>query len=492
MTSFDWRLDGRTKGLPAGSPPLSRSDIARAGWNVLREDLPLALAVLKESSLRHNAAWMNAFRALTQVEIAPHGKTSMSPELYARQLNDGAWGITVATVQQLRVCRDAGIRRVLLANQLVGRQSIRYVREELARDPRFEFCCLVDSVAGADLLAKMGSGSNSKMGSGSNFPPGVATTKSEPDPNSGSKSEPDPNFGRPIDVLLECGAMGARTGCRTVDDALAVARRVAQAKPHLRLIGVEGFEGAIHGATPAETDAKIEAFVRFIGEVAARCADEGLIDADPILLSAGGSAYFDIATKLPRRFGGRVARVMLRSGCYLTHDSDSYAKAAERMRTRMPEIAQLGEGLRDALEVWSYVQSLPEPGLAILTMGKRDVSYDQHLPFPRWRFRPDDREPAAPAVATAGSRSAGDAPGRTSARAATSTPNKPTPLGDGYTITALNDQHAFMRVPATHDLRVGDMIGCTIAHPCTTFDKWRFLPIVDDEYTVIDAITTWF
>lgn len=421
-------LDGRTKGLPAGIAPMTREAIGRAGWNVLREDMPLPLALLRDSSLRHNAAWMNAFRRMTGVDIAPHGKTSMSPELYRRQLDDGAWGITVATVQQLRVCREHGIARVLLANQLVGRQSIAYVLDELARDPAFEFCCLVDSVAGVDLLAR------------------AAVAR---------------NVGRPLDVLLECGAMGARAGCRTVDDALAVARRVAGARPHLRLVGFEGFEGAIHGATPEDTEARVAAFVEFIGAVAQRCVDERLVETGEVILSAGGSAYFDVATRLPRTLRSHRARVILRSGCYLTHDSDGYARAALQMRERMPAIATLGPGLVDALEVWSYVQSLPEPGLAILTMGKRDCSYDQKLPFPRYVARPGvDRVPRR--------------------------------LPGDCTISALNDQHAFLHVPDNHGLAVGDMIGCTIAHPCTTFDKWRFMPIVDDDYTVIDAITTWF
>ena len=428
MTADAPTLDGRTKGLPAGLCPTSREGIVQAGWNVLAEALPLPLALLKESSLRHNAEWMKAFRRMTGVAIAPHGKTTMSPELYARQLDDGAWGITVATVQQLRVCREHGIRRVLLANQLVGKQAIRYVLDELERDPTFEFCCLVDSVAGVEIL----------------------------DRATGEKGG-----GRPLDVLLECGAMGARTGCRTLDDAMLVARRVASARPRLRLIGVEGFEGAIHGKWLEDVEARITGFVDFIGQVAERCAAGNLIDADPILLSAGGSAYFDIATRLPRAFNGRAALVIIRSGCYLTHDSDGYAKAATQMRARMPALAALGAGLRDALEVWSYVQSLPEPGLAILTMGKRDVSYDQKLPFPRMVFRPGvDHAPRA--------------------------------LPPGCMISALNDQHAFLRTPEASGLAVGDMIGCTISHPCTTFDKWRFMPVVDDAYNVVDAITTWF
>ncbi|MEO8137129.1 MAG: amino acid deaminase [Betaproteobacteria bacterium] len=422
------QLNGQTKGLPAGTTAMTLDQVGRAGWNVLAEDLPLPLALLKDSSLRHNAAWMKSFRQLTGVTLAPHGKTSMSPELFARQLADGAWGITVATVQQLRVCREHGINRVLMANQLVGRQAIGYVLDELARDRHFQFYCLVDSVAGVELLAR------------------AALVR---------------NAGRPLDVLVECGAAGGRTGCRSQEDALAVARKVADARPYLRLAGIEGYEGSVRGASPDEIEAHIATFVEFIGDVARQCAAHGLIDADPVLLSAGGSAYFDMVTRLPRELGGRKTRIVIRSGCYLTHDSDAYAKAAARMQVRMPELAALGDGLRDALELWSYVQSLPEPGLAILTMGKRDVSYDLHLPYPRAAF----------------------SPGRDT---------RPRALPEGCEITALNDQHAYLKLPAEHGLVAGDMIGCAISHPCTTFDKWRFLAIVDDDYNVIDAVTTFF
>ena len=168
-----------------------------------------------------------------------------------------------------------------------------------------------------------------------------------------------------------------------------------------------------------------------------------------------------MVTALPRQLGLHATQVVIRSGCYLTHDSDAYARAAARMRERTPAVAALGEGLRDALEVWSYVQSMPEPGLAILTMGKRDVSHDLHLPYARVALRP----------------------GRDA---------RPHPLPQGCEVTALNDQHAYLRITEDANLAVGDMIGCAISHPCTTFDKWRFLPIVDDDYNVIDGVTTFF
>jgi D-serine dehydratase len=421
-------LDGRTKGLPAGIAAVQLEAVGGCGFNVLREDLPLPLAVLKSSSLAHNASWMRAFLELTGVRLAPHGKTSMSPELFRRQLDDGAWGITVATVQQLRVCRQHGIRRILMANQLVGRQAIRYVLDELAHDPDFEFFTLADSIAGVEMLA------NAAL---------------------------ERNAGRPLNLLVELGVRGGRTGCRSVAEALAVANRIAQATPHLRLAGVEGYEGAVPGATPEDKEANIATFVDALGQVAIECEERGLFDAGSVILSAGGSAYFDMVTRLPREVAGRHAEIVIRSGCYLTHDSDSYADAARRMLTRMPQLAALGDGLRDAIEIFAYVQSRPEPDLAILALGKRDVSHDLHLPFARTAFRPGHDV-------------------------------RPRPLAPGCAVTALNDQHAYLHVPAGEALAVGDVVGCSISHPCTTFDKWRFLPIVNDDYDVVDAVATWF
>jgi D-serine dehydratase len=91
-------------------------------------------------------------------------------------------------------------------------------------------------------------------------------------------------------------------------------------------------------------------------------------------------------------------------------------------------------------------------------MGKRDCAYDYSLPHPEKSYRraTDERE-----------------------------------LRD-CRIRALNDQHAYMTFPAGTDLKVGDMIACGISHPCAAFDKWRFIPVVDEAYDVIDAIITFF
>jgi D-serine dehydratase len=425
------QFDGRTKGLPAGASEIAPHTVAGRGWNVLAEDLPLPLAVLHDSALQHNARWMRRFVEHAGVALAPHVKTSMSPELIRRQLADGVWGLTVANAQQLRVVLELGARRVIVANQLVGRQAIDYVVHALQSDPSLEIFVCVDAVANARALAEAAAV--------------LAPTAR-------------------LSVLLETGYAGGRAGCRTLAQALEVARAVHAGAPGLALRGVEGFEGLLGGPTPTAREERIRGFLDLMLEVAQACARERLFAPGPLLLTAGGSAFFDLVAK---SFGaqreGLQAQCVLRSGCYLTHDNGLYERELARLRERNPGLATLNGGLRAALEVWAYVQSRPEPGLAILTMGRRDVSYDIELPLPLRAFRPG----------SGGVESVVSAPAH-------------------WRISALNDQHAYLALAPEDELKVGDMVACGVSHPCTTFDKWRLLMTVDDAYNVTGAVTTLF
>jgi D-serine dehydratase len=425
-------LDGRVKGIPGDAAGFPLGEIGAKGWNVLREDLPLPLAVLRQSTLRHNSHWMREFLALSGAVIAPHGKTTMSPQLFRDQLADGAWAMTVATAQQLRICRDFGFDRVVLANQLIGRQAISYVLSELKRDPTLDFYCLVDSVANVGQLAQ-------------------AARAVAP--------------GRPLQVLLEGGMAGGRTGCRDLAAALAVARAVKDAAPHVVLRGVEGFEGLVHTDLPSNDAATVSSFLDFLVEIAAACEKAELFAPGQVIISAGGSAFYDLVVA---RFGkagiARDVLVVTRSGCYLTHDSKYFREAFAQIRKRTPGLDNLGPGLMPALEVWAYVQSRPEPTKAILTAGKRDMSYDIDLPVPLKWLRPAAGVDAE-AIAE---------------------------LGPGHTVTELNDQHCHMMIPAGSPLAFGDMVALGISHPCTTFDKWQVIPLVDDDYNVVSAVRTFF
>lgn len=421
-------LDALTKGIPAGAGALHLGEVGARGWNLLAEDLPLPVAVLKESALARNERWMKRFLEAGGAAIAPHGKTTMAPQLFERQIADGAWAITVATVQQVEVCRRFGFRRVVLANQLVGRQAIRSVLDALAADPAFEFLCLVDSLANVAQLE-------------------AAAAERE--------------LARPLAVLLEGGVLGGRTGCRDRESALAVARAV-RAAPHLALAGVEGFEGLIRGETEGAREAAVAGFLDFLSELAEACDAEGLFERSPVLLSAGGSTFHDLVVK---RFGrvrlAQPTQVLTRSGCYVTHDSGTYIEAFERLAARSPELAGVAEPLRPALEVWSYVQSRPEAGKAVLGFGKRDAGIDAGLPVPQAWHRPGGQ-------------------------------GLPQPLAPGHRILGLHDQHAELAIPEDSPLAVGDLVACGISHPCTTFDKWRVLYTVDDDYRVTGAMATFF
>ena len=417
-----------TKGWPAGAKALPLDNIGQQGWSLLKEDLVLPALVLKDSALRHNSRWMHAFTEHHDISLCPHGKTTMAPQLFARQLEDGAFGITVATVQQMQACRQFGVPRVLMANQLVGKQAIRLVLQALNTDPDFDFYCLVDSVGGADMLIKGARDFGSK---------------------------------RPLKLLLEGGVEGRRTGCRTIEQALAVARHI-HAAPEVDLVGVEGFEGVIKKETSEATANAVTAFLTFLVEIAEQAAREKLFASGPVILSAGGSAFFDLVTETFKKADlGRETKIVIRSGCYFSHDSGMYQQAFADLDQRVQTIGNLGDGLRPAIEVWAYVQSRPEPGRVLATMGKRDVSFDAGLPTPEQWYRPGLHQ-------------------------------LPEALGESHETVGLNDQHAFLDVPSDSPLKVGDIITFGISHPCTTFDKWQLIYVVDDHYNVVEGIKTFF
>ena len=134
------------KGLGFFDRALDPEELVRKDWNLLREDLALPTAVLYQDKLAHNLEWMRGFIAAYGLHLAPHGKTTMAPRLFEMQLRAGAWGITLATAHQTLVAYAHGVRRVLMANQLIGKQNMAVVAR-LLEDPEFDFYCLVDSAA---------------------------------------------------------------------------------------------------------------------------------------------------------------------------------------------------------------------------------------------------------------------------------------------------------------------------------------------------------
>ncbi|MDM0011810.1 amino acid deaminase [Variovorax sp. J22P168] len=420
----DTTLDHRSKSYPIGATPCEAARIGEHGWHVLDDALPYPLATLSRSALAHNIAWMQDYARRKGVLLAPHGKTTMSPELFAMQLAGGAWGLTFATVFQLAVGVEAGVRRAIIANQVLGGADLDGLDLLLTRHDGLRVWFLVDSSAQLAVIEDWQRRRRSA---------------------------------RRFDVLLEIGIEGQRTGCRTHEEALALAGAIA-ASPAVRLGGIECYEGGLARCDSAHDAREVTALVERVLAAARACDARGLFGDEHLLLSAGGSAVFDLVVPLLRAQGlSRPVQGVLRSGCYVTHDHGNYARFLRQVEQR----EGLESSLRAALEVWSMVQSVPEPGLALLSCGRRDISFDIDMPIPVRHAR-------------RGERVASKAPA-------------------GWHVSALNDQHAYLRFdPGAITPQVGDRVALGISHPCTTFDKWRWMALVEDDGAVTGAIHTRF
>ena len=424
---LDPLLHSGYKGYPRTQPPRLRSDIGAAQWNVLAGDLPLPLALLKREALEHNLAWMQARVREWGVELAPHGKTTMSPQLFQRQLDAGAWGMTFATVTQLAVGVAAGARRTLIANQVVSDEDLGGIQQLLRTHEGLRIVFLLDSVAQLDLIEAWSHAHQEHL---------------------------------PFELMIEIGVDDGRTGCRSHVQAVALAER-CKASTAVKLVGIECYEG--QGAT-GETgpDTKYtDTLMGRVEAVARHCEAHTLFETDEVLVSAGGSAIYDLVAARLKPALGIPVRGLLRSGCYVTHDHGTYERFQVSIDARLG--CHCGDSLRPAMEVWASVQSCPEPRLAIVAMGKRDVSFDLSMPTPIAR-------------ALLGAQATSTVPA-------------------SWHISALNDQHGYLRWTEADDALapvVGERIGFGISHPCTTFDKWHWMPIVEDDYRVSDAVSIHF
>ncbi|WP_332262162.1 type III PLP-dependent enzyme domain-containing protein [Kitasatospora mediocidica] len=416
----DERLDWRFKAVPAAASGLTVAEYLATGPTL--DDFGTPLLTLDAGAMAHNLRTMADWAAEAGVRLAPHGKTTMAPALWRDQLEAGAWAITLANLPQLRVARAFGVRRVLLANSLLDAAGLAWLAGELDADPEFSVSCWVDSVQSVELMDRALRAAGAR---------------------------------RPVEVLVELGGPGGRTGARDLESALQVAR-AAYGADTLRLSGLGGYEGALaHDATAAGL-ATVERYLEQLAALHGLVRAEGLFgQAAEVVLTAGGSAYFDqvarVLTPIARAHPDTC--VVLRAGAYLVHDDGFYRGISPLVR------GAEGGPLRSAMHGWARVVSRPEEQLALLDGGKRDFPYDEGLPEPQSVRTADGLRKLTGAV------------------------------------TAVNDQHAFLR-EAGELAPVGAVVRLGLSHPCTAFDKWTLIPVLDDadraNPRVVDLVRTFF
>ncbi|WP_232664951.1 amino acid deaminase [Pseudonocardia sp. TRM90224] len=395
------------KSLPAAADGMAATDFVATKPRLSTFSTPLL--VLSSPAMDANLDRMAAHCAEHGLALAPHGKTTMAPALWDRMLRAGAWGITIANAAQLRVAVTFGVRRIIHANALVDPVALAWLADVQRADAGLQVLTWVDSTG---TVAAMD----------------AALATAAPS--------------HPIDVLVELGAPNARTGARDVATAQAVAAAV-DASPYLRLAGTAGYEGSLaHDATDASL-AIVRRYLQDLAELHGSLA----VDGDSII-TAGGSSFFDVVTEVLAPLAAPGTEVVLRSGAYMIHDDGFYR--------RISPFSRDGDApFRSAMHAWARVISQPEPGLALLDAGKRDVPYDEGLPVPQLIAD----QLGAPAMPLEGE------------------------------ITAVNDQHAYLRYDPATVVRVGQVVRLGLSHPCTAFDKWRWIPVIDEE-DVADPVVT--
>ena len=389
--------------------------------NLLNEDVCLPAAAIKRSSLENNIAWMQNYADARGVSLAPHGKTTMTPWIFQRQVAQGAWAIGVGSAWQAKVAMEASVPRVLMANQLVGKANMQLIAELKAQHPATGFFCCIDNLSNAQTLAAFFS-----------------------------------QRGQTLDVLVELGVPGGRCGCRSVAQAQQLAQEIA-ALPGLRLQGIELYEGVMHGD---DAQSKIEQFLREAAGLLRRLHQQGLLNAEQAILTGAGSSWYDVVCNIwSEEALPANCRVVIRPGCYITHDRGIYQDAQNAVLARDSYACDLAGELTSALELVALVQSVPEPGRVIVNFGKRDAAFDAGLPQPIAHYRNGVRLQS----------------------------------GTQHMMThGIMDQHAMLSCPAEFPVQVGDILVFATSHPCLTFDKWKTLFLIDDNYNVIETIETFF
>lgn len=422
-------LDDRIRGIPPGTSAFSALEIAGRRWRPVDGVMSLPVLTLDEAAFLHNRDLMLAYARAARVEIAPHAKTPMAPDLAKSLVEAGAWGATVADIRQATVMLRSGISRLLVANEVGGLGGARRLAALASFWPQAELFVFADS------------------------PSAVLALEAAWRENCAAPA---------LSVLVEVGA--GRAGARSRGEALAVAKTVAASQGRLRLAGVATYEGSATKDTPEATDASIDALLRLVVELLSDV--RALAGPEvPLLVTAGGSSYFDqviAALKPPVVADGRTTLV-IRSGAIFFHDNGVYDRGLAALDKRKGfslggEVLEARRAFRPALRVWAEVLSRPEPELAICGMGMRDVSFDQGFPTPLRVHR--------------GGR-----------------PLEANPAGR---VTKLNDQHAFLSVAPGDDVEVGDVVEFGISHPCTCFDRYRVIFGLDEQGAVRHAFPMFF
>lgn len=398
-------IEDQYKGFPIDSYGKTLEQFLATKPNLFTANFQFPIMVIKERSLQNNIDRMANFCRSVGAELAPHVKTTMSPQIAQMQVAAGATALTVANFWQAGIFLKYGFKNLIIANEILDPMAIATIAK-INQSKQAEIIFYVDSLAGLEIVKKH-----------------------------------TPELGEQ-NLFIEIGTDNGRGGVRELADATSIANEIAK-DSRFKLRGVTGFEGAV---PQAARNKKGEKHIRQFCQKIVAAADRAYPykSVEKFIITAGGSAYFEIVAEELKKFA-KPKILLLRSGGYVTHDSKYYED--------IYPFRDSEDRFKAAIEVWAQIISSPERNFGVLNLGKRDIGNDLHNPIPFARY-------AAGLFDFSGE------------------------------VEKLNDQHGYLR--SKQDFSLSQLIGLGISHPCTTFDKWRLIPLVNDNYDVVDCIHTFF
>ena len=430
---FNSEVDSKTKGI-SNLNKIKIKNISKKKWNVLNQDVQFPILTINENKFKKNMFSMKKYADSNNVLLAPHCKTSMSPQLLNKIKINGCWGFAAANNQQVSVLLQMGIRKIILANLITNESNLVNLFALVKKYKNLsEIYICVDSIFGINLLKEI-------------------SIKYQ--------------FKNNIKILIEVGLKNSRSGVRSITSLNLLADLINKLPRNFILSGILFYEGAAKKKNYLDSLRNVKKSINF----AINCFDflikNKLIKNNEYILSGAGSEFFDLVVYLFNKYKQRdKVKFIIRPGSYIAYGNGYYTDVLNNIEKRKKifikkKSIKATDLFFPALELWSFVISQQDEGKAILNFGKRDVSFDLGYPIPLAIYR--------------------------NKKLIKKINNK-----KDINIYKLNDQHAFIKYNK-FNLKVGDLVKFGVSHPCITINNWNTLYLINNKNVIIEALKTFF
>jgi len=425
-------LNSSIKGIPFVKN-IKLKNIKKAKLNIIKENVQFPILTLDKNKLENNINILKSFAKRNSLNLAPHCKTFMSPQIINEYFRND-WGVTISNNQQLSSIVKLNLKNIIYGNLIINRENlIQYLKicKKYKNISNIYYC--IDSSYGLKLLMNL-----------------IETT----------------NYKNDIKILIELGFKNGRCGIRDFDSFKKILKIYNRKISNITISGLFFYEGAIASNDKRVISNKIENIIKLTKLCHEELIRENLYKNKNNIITAGGSVYFDLVTKYYHKYSfTNNPKLIIRPGSFIAYGHGYYEKKIDDIKKRKiikKYISSKENIFLPSLLIWSHVISINDDGKAIINFGKRDVSFDLGNPIPISIYRKNNFF------------------------------KKIKNDKNLINVYKLNDQHAFLKYHKSLNLKIGDLISFGVSHPCITFDKWKYFYMINSKTEIINIYKTFF